>query len=318
MRLRRLLPLVVAAAALFAVPCAADELQLKNGDRLTGTVVSLDAGKLTFKTPHGDLAIAWPEVTALTVDEPVLVTTADGTPATPRSGAIDIASATMLERPEPPLTWTGGSNAGFLQTSGNTDVNSLRLDADVSARASANRYSIAADMNRAEDTGRETARNWSVSGDYDRFLNQRVYVNGNAIFTNDPFRDLDLRSALGAALGYQVLDTAMTKLSVEGGLGWVDENFGTAPDDSYTAVRETAKLDVLLVADRVTLFHEHNGYLGVTGDDNLFVKMKNGVRLGLVAGLVTTLQLDLDYDRSPAPGRRNTDRAFALTFGYRF
>jgi putative salt-induced outer membrane protein YdiY len=318
MRLRRLLPLVVAAAALFAVPCAADELQLKNGDRLTGTVVSLDAGILTFKTPHGDLAIAWPEVTALTVDEPVLVTTADGTPATPRSGAIDIASATMLERPEPPLTWTGGSNAGFLQTSGNTDVNSLRLDADVSARASANRYSIAADMNRAEDTGRETARNWSVSGDYDRFLNQRVYVNGNAIFTNDPFRDLDLRSALGAALGYQVLDTAMTKLSVEGGLGWVDENFGTAPDDSYTAVRETAKLDVLLVADRVTLFHEHNGYLGVTGDDNLFVKMKNGVRLGLVAGLVTTLQLDLDYDRSPAPGRRNTDRAFALTFGYRF
>src|SRR5918992_719793 len=119
MRLRQIVPLVVAAVALHVVRCAADELQLKNGDRLTGTVVSLDAGKLTFKTPHGDLAIAWPEVTALTVDEPVLVTTADETPATPRSGAIDIASATMLKRPEPPLTWTGGSNAGFLQTSGN-------------------------------------------------------------------------------------------------------------------------------------------------------------------------------------------------------
>lgn len=318
MRLRLLVPLIVAAAALHVVPCAADEVQLKNGDRLTGTVVSLDAGKLTFKTAHGDLAIAWPEVTALTVDEPVLVTTADGPPATPQSGTIDIASTTTLARPEPPLSWTGGANAGLLQTSGNTDVNSLRLDADVSARAAANRYSVAADVNRAEDTGRETARNWSVSGDYDRFLNPRVYINANAIFANDPFRDLDLRTALGAALGYQVLDTAMTKLSVEGGLGWVDENFETAPDDSYTAIREGAKLDVLLVADRVTLFHEHNGYLGVTGDDNLFVKMKNGLRLGLMAGLVTTLQLDLDYDRSPAPGRRNTDRAFALTFGYRF
>jgi putative salt-induced outer membrane protein YdiY len=318
MRLRHLVPLVVAAVALHAVPCAADEVQLKNGDRLTGTVVSLDAGTLKFTTAHGDLSIAWPEVTALSVDEPILVTTTDATPPTPRSGAIDIASATALARPEPPLTWTGGANAGFLQTSGNTDVNSLRLDAGVGARAAANRYSLGADINRAEDSGRETARNWSLLGNYDRFLNRRLYVNGNAIFTNDPFRDLDLRSALGAALGYQVLDTSMTKLSVEGGLGWVNENFDAAPDDSYTAIREGAKLDVLLAGDRVTVFHEHNGYLGVTGDDNLFVKMKNGLRLGLVAGLVTTLQLDLDYDRSPAPGRRNTDRAFALTFGYRF
>jgi putative salt-induced outer membrane protein YdiY len=318
MRLRHLFPLVVAAAALHAVPCAADEVQLKNGDRLTGTVVSLDTGTLKLKTPHGDLAIAWPEVTALTVDEPVLVTTAEGVPPTPSSGAIDIAMVTALTRPEPPLVWTGGANAGFLQTSGNTDVNSLRLDADVTARAAANRYTIGGDLNRAEDTGRETARNWTVSGNYDRFLNRRVYVNANTIFTNDPFRDLDLRTALGAALGYQVLDTPVTQLSVEGGLGWVNENFEVAPDDSYTAVREGAKLDVLLVTDRLTLFHQHDTYLGVTGDDNLFVKMKNGVRLGLLAGLVTTLQLDLDYDRSPSPGRRNTDRAFSLTFGYRF
>jgi hypothetical protein len=46
--------------------------------------------------------------------------------------------------------------------------------------------------------------------------------------------------------------------------------------------------------------------------------MKNGVRLGLIGGLVTTAQLDLDYDRSPSPGRQNTDQTFALTFGYRF
>jgi putative salt-induced outer membrane protein YdiY len=318
MRLRHLVPLVVAALALHAGPCAADEIQLKNGDRLSGTALSLDGGTLKFKTAHGDLAIAWSEVTALTVDEPILVTTTDGPPAAPRSGVIDIASATALARPEPPLTWTGGANAGFLQTSGNTDVNSLRLDADLSARAGANRYSVGADVNRAEDTGRETARNWSLSGNYDRFLNRRLYVNGNAIFTNDPFRDLDLRTALGAALGYQVLDMPLARLSVEGGLGWVNENFATAEDDRYTALREGAKLDVLLAGDRVTLFHEHNGYIGITGEDNLFVKMKNGLRLGLVAGLVTTLQLSLDYDRSPAPGRRNTDRALALTFGYRF
>ena len=86
MRLRRLLSLVVAATALYAVPCGADEVQLKNGDRLTGTVVSLDAGTLKFKTAHGDLSIAWPEVTALTIDEPILIRSADGKVTTHSGG----------------------------------------------------------------------------------------------------------------------------------------------------------------------------------------------------------------------------------------
>jgi len=56
----------------------------------------------------------------------------------------------------------------------------------------------------------------------------------------------------------------------------------------------------------------------LTGDDNLFVQTRNGVRLGLIDGLVTTLQYDIDYDRSPAPGRKQTDTSLGVTFGYRF
>lgn len=320
MRLRQIffLSVVAAAVTVNAVPCGADEIHLKNGDRLTGTVISLDAGTLKLKTAHGDLAVAWPEVTALTVDEPILVRSADGQITTHNGGTVDIASAAALTRPEPPLVWDGGANAGFLATGGNTDVNSLRFDAEVVARAAANRYTVGASINRAEDAERETARNSSLSARYDRFVSRRVFLNGSSIFTNDRFRGLDLRTALGAGVGYQLLDTAMTKLSVEGGPGYVNENFESADDDSYTALREAAKLDVLLAGDRITLFHQHDGFYGVTGEDNLFVKMQNGVRLGLVGGLVTTAQVDLDYDRSPAPGRRNTDRTFALTFGYRF
>jgi len=288
MRLRHLLPLVVAAAVSRPVPCAADEVQLKNGDRLSGTVQVLEAGTLKFKTAHGDLSIAWPEVTALTVDDPILVRAPDGQVTTQAGGPIDIAAAAALTRPEPPIVWSGGANAGFLQAGGNTDVNSLRLDGEAVARAAANRYTVGASVNRAEDTGRETARNASLSARYDRFVSERVFLNGNTIFTNDRFRDLDLRTAVGAGLGYQALDTAMTKLSVEGGLGYVNENFETAPDDSYTALREAAKLDVVVVGDRVTLFHQHDGYFGITGEDNLFIRMQNGVRLGLVAGIVTT------------------------------
>jgi putative salt-induced outer membrane protein YdiY len=327
---RRLLP--ICAFVLFAAPVAADQVILTNGDRVTGTVASLGGKTLTVTTPHGQLKIAWADIGGLVIDDPVLVRIGDAPPAEVRiapgdaagrvmlnpGGSVELIQIVALTRPTPPLTFDGGANAGMMRTGGNTDVNSLRLDADATIRQSANRYTAAAVLNRAKDRGLETAENWNTALNYDRFLTERLFANANSIFTNDKFRDLDLRTALGAGLGYQVLDTALVKLTANGGLGWVNENFDVAEDDSYTAAREGAGLEVSIVPDRIQFFHQHDGYFGVTGEDNLFVRMRNGVRLGLVGGLVTTVQHDLDYDRSPAPGRRNTDRTFALTFGYRF
>ena len=331
--MRRLLLSVLLLLAT-AVTAAADEILLTNGDRFTGTVVSLGGGTLVVDTTYGQVKIPWASVAGVVITDPVIVTMAGATtpPAEVRiaagdaagrvtlnpGGPIELAQIAALARPMPAVTMTGGANAGFITTGGNTDVNSLRLDGDVAIRQLANRYTASAAVNRAKDAGRETAENWNVGLNYDRFLTTRLFASANAIFTNDRFRDLDLRTALGVGLGYQVFDTARVKLTANAGLGWVNENFDVAEDDSYTALREAVSLDIFLVPDRMQFFHQHDGYFGVTGDDNLFVRMKNGVRLGLFGGLVTTAQVDLDYDRSPAPGRENTDRTFALTFGYRF
>jgi hypothetical protein len=98
----------------------------------------------------------------------------------------------------------------------------------------------------------------------------------------------------------------------------VNENFRTIADDSYAAAHESAGFQVQLVAERAQFFHLHDGYFGVNGDDKMFIRTQNGVRLGLAAGFVTTIEEDLDYDRRPSPGRRQTDRTFSLTLGYRF
>ena len=313
---------LLAAFLLIVLPssfAAADELRLANGDRYTGTAVQLSGGTLTFKTAHGTLAVPWAQVGTLTVDESIVATSAGGDEVTlPEGGSINIANTVALTRPQPPFEISGGAGAGILETGGNTSVNSLRLDADAMVRMRANRYTFGADVNRAEDRGVTTARNWTTSARYDRFLTQRLFVNGNAIFTNDRFRDLDLRGAYGAGIGYQVLQGPAIKLSVDGGVGYVREDFDVAADDSYAAVRESGMLDLVLVPDRVVLFHRHDGYFGVTGEDNLFMQAKTGVRVSIAAGFVTTVRVDVDYDRSPAPGRENVDRTFAVTLGYRF
>jgi putative salt-induced outer membrane protein YdiY len=314
------------------VPAVADEVRLANGDRITGRVVSLAGSTLTLSTDHGDLRIPWNAITALTVDESVLVTVSDGEPTTatiaPAADAghatltpgtvLPLADITAISRPAPTLVIDGGANAGFVSSGGNTEVNNLRLDGDILARAGDNRYSISAAITRAEDNDVETVRHWSGAFKYDRFVSSRLFVNANSIFTNDRFRELDLRTAIGAGIGYQIIETPAVTLTADAGIGWVHEDLASEPDGSYTAARESTALTVTAFPGRVQVFHQHDSYLGMTGDDNLFVRMQNGVRITLAAGFVTTLRLDTDYDRSPAPDRRNTDQTFSLTLGYRF
>jgi putative salt-induced outer membrane protein YdiY len=324
--LRRLI-LTVLCSVIAAHASFADEVRLKNGDRYTGEVVALTGGTLTFKATYGTVTIPWTDVAGIVIDAPLLIavakappvsavlSTSDGTILLP-GGAFTLADITALARPLPPLAIDGGANAGLVATGGNTDINNLRLDADVVIRRSANRYTVGAVINRAADHDVEMAENWTASGKYDRFLTSRLFVNANAIFTHDSFRDLDLRTALGAGLGYQIVNTPRLKLAADAGVAYVKENVATGPDDSYTAAHESANLDVFVLPGRVKLFHVHDGYFG--GSKNLFIRTQNGARVGLAAGLVTTIEWDLDYDRSPAPGRDTTDRTFALTFGYRF
>src|SRR5262249_34259216 len=202
-------------------PLSADELRLANGDRYTGEVVSLEAGKLRFKTRHGNLDVPWSDVTSLTVDAPVLVRVDPATAPASMTGPIQTAGVIGLSRPGPPLVVTGGANTGFLTTGGNSEIDSLRVDADVTARAGANRYTFGGAVNRAKDRDRETASNWTSAARYDRFLTTRLFVDGDVILTHDRFRALDLRTAVGAGLGYQIADTPLLKLSADGGFGHV-------------------------------------------------------------------------------------------------
>ena len=320
------------AVALLAPPAFADEIRLKNGDRITGVTTSLADGTLTFHAAGADLKIAWTDVASLAVDHPMLVTVGTATPVSATFSAADasgqvtltpggpvlLTNIVALSLPQPPWNITGGAGAGIVQTAGNTQLNSVRLTGDLIARGTRDRYTVSTIVTHAKDRGVETARNWSSTGKYDRFLTKRLFANANANFTNDRFRDIDLRTALGAGIGYQVIETPRTSLTADAGLAWVKENFRTIPDDSYSAAHESAGLQVQLVPNRIQFFHQHDGYFGISGDDKMFFRTQNGVRLGLAAGFVTTLQEDVDYDRRPAPGRRQTDRTFSLALGYRF
>lgn len=327
-------------------PAAADELALANGDRLTGTAGRLTAGVLAFETPWGgDLAIAWDQVAALTTEGPRRVRLADGSelvgavttqpspdeaaPEAARQPLLTVAVAGLATAPavplpaveaigppgEPAVALGGSLAAGLLASSGNTDTETTYLEGELVARSERNRYSLAASLKESEDGGRTTASRTAGAIQYDHFLSERWYFSSNATFTEDEFQDLALRSTVGLASGFQALDTGRTAIAVELGLSHVDENFLDAPDRSFPAGRWSLELAHRLGAGRIELFHRHQGLVGIEDTEDLLLTSRSGVRFKLVQKLVAALQLNLDYDRSPAAGREKEDRTLLLNLG---
>jgi hypothetical protein len=107
----------------------ADTVVLKNGDRLTGTAIKLDGGKLTFKTGYADaIAIAWDQVASLKVDKPLVlardkgnldITSIERTDAglvvTTATGdsAMDAAAVTVLRAPADQAAYEASLRPGW-------------------------------------------------------------------------------------------------------------------------------------------------------------------------------------------------------------
>jgi putative salt-induced outer membrane protein YdiY len=315
-------------------PASADELQLSNGDRITGQVMSLTNGVLAFQTPNGQLNVPWNSVIGLAVPEPLFITVG-ARPPTPATiirtrtdgrvtlrpgGIVSLTEITAMSRVQPPFSLDGRLNAGLVNSDGNTEVNTLRLDGEVIGRTTGHRYTGRATVNRSQDRSEYIAHNWTTSFRYDRFFRRRLFVNANTILTNDRLRDLDLRAAAGGGLGYQVLDTPRARITTDAGVGYVNEAYIVDEQDvRYFALQESAQLDIFISGNtRFLFFHRHDGYFSLTGEDNRFLRMGNGIRVPIARGFIATIQLDIDYDPTPVEGRRSVDRTFALTFGYQF
>ena len=98
----------------------AEQISLKNGDRLTGSIVSLDGKKLVLKTIYaGEVSIDWDSVEQFTSDQPLVLSTVDKKTVT---------GTVRSEGPDYVVTTTQGA-----QTMAKSDIAVIRSLADQAA-----------------------------------------------------------------------------------------------------------------------------------------------------------------------------------------
>lgn len=256
----RNLPLLV-CMCIASVPSLADQITLKNGDRLSGAIVKADGKTLLIKTEFaGDVTVQWDAITAIDSTQKLYIALTNGQMAAgnveTRDGKIAVAAeGRLVETPKETVAavrndaeeavyerelhprfvdlWSGLLDTGLSLTRGNSQTLNFNLSgraARVSKRTKLSAFATA--IYATDDTtppGRSIAdaRRGGIRNEFN--LSEHVFVFGFANFESDRFQNLDLRSVLGGGFGYHVIKTANTQFDVSGGASFNRESFAAVP-----------------------------------------------------------------------------------------
>lgn len=305
----------------------ADEVRLRNGDRLTGEVVNMEGGILKLRTPYGgDLKLDWSQVEGLTTDHPLVIqlqesggpaegenritVTGVGTPGFPPTSSVQAIN------PPPPFRYRGTVTIGGNSTRGNTRTEAVNAATRWMLRYYRHRLNLEAKYNFSEANNQVTAQNSLLNTGYDFFLSQLVFLKAKTLFEKDTLQNLQLRSTYGGGIGYQFLDTPRAALSAEVGPAHVNEDFRGGPTTRTVTGQWGLKAELDVVRDRIRLFHQHEGFRDFSGREGLRILADQGIRISLNKHLYVNLEYDLRFNSRPAPGRKTTDEAFIFGVGF--
>jgi putative salt-induced outer membrane protein YdiY len=333
------------------VVAEADVVILDNGDRITGTFLSVRGSNLNLQAEAlGSVTIPVAQVVEVSLEETVMVIVAGRPPlrgwlACGSSGdwqltddngitrSIAAASVEVILPAEryqsivehtarPWQDWTGTANLGYSVQRGNQQTNTFsssidsrreRPPAPIFARHGRTNVHLTMLLSNAIEAGTSIGSNTvSTSVRQDILFEPGNFVFGIVQFDHVGIEGLSFRQTYGGGSGYDVSLGRRGAFSFFGGLTLVREAFSSGGDEQTAQLLAGEKLRLQLTP-RVRLDHTVNGYpnLSRLGQYHFDTRTAVDVRLTNRFSLNTGL-IDL-YLTNPAPGgQRNT---FALTTG---
>jgi putative salt-induced outer membrane protein YdiY len=249
----------------------ADQINLKNGDRLTGKIVKSDGKALVLHTEFmGDVSINLKSITQIISDQDLHVSTADKKtvvgPVRESEGKLEVATRTegTVEVPvekvalirndaeqsayekslHPGLLhgWNGGVNVGFALARGNSQTSNLGLAINAVHLTLDDKITIylsSINTNNQLATPSTVANLVQGGLRYDHNIKPRLFAFVGADFMSNALQNLDLRGVYGGGLGFHAVKSESTILDFLGGLNYTHETYSNGPEVTPVTVPPT-------------------------------------------------------------------------------
>lgn len=322
----------------------ADEVFLKNGDRLSGEIIKLTDGKLVLKSAlAGEVVLDIANIQTFSSDAPLKVHLRDGTSVnqrvmvgepdqfaieageTLRAQTFRLADLVSINPPPKPIPkWTGNISGGLASTHGNTKAESISASLSASRRGEKDRTTVAADYATAEQRDRNTGQDetiedwWRAKAKYDYFFSKKLFGFLDGRYEKDSIAQLDRRVLVGAGLGYQWIESERTNFSTELGLASLYEKFENQADSNSELSLQAGYNYDWQITKGLKFLHDLSYYPAIEDFSDYYVTSTAELRASLTQTMFANFKVIFNYDATPAPGQGGTDVKYLLGVGLNF
>lgn len=322
----------------------ADEVLLRNGDRLTGKIISLLDGKMVFQSDvTGQVSIDAKDIKTFSSDSPVEVHLTDGTVLhqvvtrgepnefaiaqgpTLRPQAFRLAEVVSINPPlKPQPKWTGNISAAVSSTHGNTKAEAVTASVSVARRSEKDRTTAGADYGKSKqrdrDTGEENTTEdwWRAKAQYDYFFTKKFFGFVNGRYERDAVAELERRVVVGGGAGYQWIETDVTSFSTGFGVASLYEKFDNQTEsNSELSLQAGYNFDKRLW-ENLRFVHDLTYFPSIDKFSDYYLTTTAELRATLTKTMFANFKVIFNYDTSPAPGQGSTDVKYLLGIGINF
>jgi putative salt-induced outer membrane protein YdiY len=340
-------------ALVYAVCCLnaawADQVVMRNGDRVTGTIIKQDGKAITIKTDlFGVVTAPWDQVVSLQSEQQVNVVLKDGRTLlgtlSTSAGQVEIAAKDTktgaapaevasirnadeqraYERLlEPGLLelWSGGGSLGWAGTNGNAKTLTFTTALNAARVTNTDKASIYFNLIKASalvnGTSASTAQAVRGGIGYDHNVSPRLFVNVFNDYEYDKFQNLDLRFVLGGGFGFHAWKGERSTLDLLGGIDFNHSSFST-PLTTNAAEAFWGDEYTLKLTGASSLIQSFRMFDALSDGGTYRLNFDVGFSTKLAKRLTWNLALSDRYLSNPAPGRKTNDWLYSTGLGLTF
>jgi len=327
----------------------ADQVAMKNGDRITGSIVKKDGKDLTVKTDQfGVVAVPWDQIESIAVEKPANIVLKDGralygtltmtsqkaevttsqtkasvAPAdivAIRNDAEEGAYQRMLH-PGWAYLWAGTGTVGLAGTAGNAKTLTFTTGVNASRVTRTDKTSLYFNLIKAsaeiDNQTKDTAQAVRGGIGYDRNANARLFFNVFNDYEYDRFQNLDLRFVIGGGAGFHAWKKDTSSLDLLAGFAYNRSSFSTPlirnSGEFYWGDQYSLKLN-----SATSLVQSYRMFNNLTTTGTYRVNFDLGLSTKLVKWLSWNVSLSDRYLSDPAPGRKTNDFLYTTGLGITF
>ena len=328
----------------------AEQVTLKNGDRLSGSIVSMSDKKLTLKTDYaGTVTLDWDAVAQVSSDQPLVITrqdkavvtgpvsskeanvvvnTASGAQEIPMSEVAVMRSQSDQAAYEKSLHpgilggWEGGGSFGLALAKGNSDTTNLAMGFHATRPTTTDKWSITASSLYARNTtnGVSTTSANALGGAirYDRNLAARLFAFALMSGSYDHAQELNERISPSGGLGFHAIASKVTTIDLLAGIGYTYENYSTGVTNNLINATLGEEFTHKFSAN-TSVVQDMYFFPDFNQSGNYRANFDFGVASKLHGALTWNLSFGDRYVSNPVAGKKNNDvlltTGLGLTFG---